>query len=38
MHNVLQAVNQKFIGLWGGYAPGFYFHLCVCVWFLFLQI
>ena len=27
MHNVLQAVNQKFAGLWAGYAPGFYFQL-----------
>ena len=33
MHNLLQAVNQNFVGLWAGYAPGFYFHLCV--WFFF---
>ena len=32
MHNVLQAVNQKFVGLWAGYTPGFYF-ICFFVFF-----
>ena len=39
MHNVLQAVNQKFAGLWAGYAPGFYFQLSFfCRFFFFTNL